>query len=237
MKKNLLSSLVLVSAFAINCAKTDSDNIKTSGFYANLQVKSSASNPSVAVCSASFQVESGGTFIDLSSGDVVTCNGQSMARSELLGIVSYTANLTATVGGTYTIVLTRSGESPYSASVTLPEAVVATSPANNYSGTKGTSLSFSWTSSSNSSDSMFVMASSVTSGDNKCPTTAMFTDSAPENGAGSFSASEMSLPATGVAGACAMTMTWQRTRLGSMPSGLKGTISGIQEVSRSITLN
>lgn len=237
MRKNLLLSMVILAAIVVGCAKTDSSNIKTSGFYADYAVKTLATSPSVATCTATFRVEAGGTYIDLSSGDTVTCNGQSMARSELFGIVTYSANLTATVGATYTIVLTRSGEVPYSASVTLPEAVSPTSPANNASGAKGSVLNFSWTTSSSSTDAMTVSASSVTSGDNKCPTMAYFQDSAPENGVGSFSASEMSLPATGIAGACSMNITWQRRRPGIMPSGLKGDISGVQEATRAITLN
>lgn len=237
MRKNILLNMILITGLGVGCAKTDSSNIKTSGFYADYTVKTSATNPSVATCSASFRVEAGGTYIDLSSGDTVTCNGQSMSRSELFGIVTYTATLAATVGSTYTVVLTRSGEAPYSASVTLPEAVSPTSPASGASGTKGNVLSFSWATSSSSIDTMTVSSSSVTSGDTKCPVAAYFQDSAPENGVGSFSASEMSLPATGSAGACSMNITWQRRRAGSMPSGLKGDITGVQEATRAITLN
>lgn len=237
MKKNLLISMMIVAVLGSGCAKTDSDNIKTSGFYADYTVKTLASNSSVATCSATFRVEAGGTYIDLSSGDTVTCNGQSMSRSEILGIVTYSANLTATAGATYTIVLTRAGESPYSSSVTLPEAVSPTSPAQGASAVKGNALSFSWATSSNSTDAMVVSASSVTSGDNKCPSSSYFQDSAPENGVGSFSASEMSLPATGVAGACSMAITWQRRRAGGMSSGLKGDISGVYEATRTLTLN
>lgn len=237
MRKNVLSLVLLGGIFGLGCAKTNSDNIKTSGFYASYQVLVNATNPSVATCSASFQVEAGGTFIDLSSNDSVTCNGQSMTRSELAGIVSYSANLTATTGATYTVVLTRAGESPYSASVTLPEPVANTSPASGTSFTKGNSLAFSWTASGNASDWMNVSTSRVTSGDSACPSEASFDDSAPENGSGSFSSTEMSLTTNGTAGACAMKINWKRYRAGTMPSGLNGVINAVQATSASITLN
>lgn len=237
MKKNLLSSLLCMAVFTVSCAKTDSDNIKTSGFYADYQVRTQASNSSIAVCSASFRVEAGGTFIDLSSGDFVTCNGQSMSRSEVLGMVTYTANVAATVGGTYALVLTRAGESPYTANVTLPSAVVPTSPANGTSSSKGSALNFSWTPSANSSDAMLVSTVKVTGGDTKCPETSYFDDTAPENGVGSFSASQMSLGVNGTAGACAMKVVWERRRTGVMPTGLNGVINAIQEANVSITLN
>ena len=131
--------------FVMGCAKTSSDNIKTSGFYATYSISTAATSPTIAICSASFSVEQGGTYIELGTADTVTCNGQSMTKSVVLGIVNYSANLTATVGSNYTVVLTRSGESPYSASVTLPAAIVTTAPSVGFSQAKGIGLTYTWT--------------------------------------------------------------------------------------------
>ncbi len=238
MKKRFLTLLVLVSILIQSCAKTNSDNIKTSGFYAEYSVSVDSSSPTVAKCVASFRVESGGTFIDLTTGDTVTCNGQAMSRSEIAGMVSYTVNLTGTVGATYTVLLTRSGESPYSATVTLPDPITTISPVNGASASKGAGLSFSWTPSSNASDAMLVSTTSVTGGDTNCPYSASYSNPAPESGVGSFSAMQMALPtATGTAGACSLKVSWQRQRPGTMPSGLKGSVTAVQNTSVGITLN
>jgi hypothetical protein len=238
VKVNFLSALAMTMVLVLGCAKTNSDNIKTSGFYAEYTVAVDATTNTVAKCSASFRVEAGGTFIDLSANDTVTCNGQSMARSEIAGIVTYSTNLTATVGGIYTVVLTRSGESPYSASVTLPAAVVTSAPANNGSFSKGAPLSLAWTISSNAADAIVVTTSRVTTDSTKCPNNALYANPAPEAGIGSFTAMDMALPtATGTAGTCNMNVNWQRQRLGTMPSGLNGSIYGIQSSSVPIILN
>jgi hypothetical protein len=237
MDRFLLLGLLAFGTFTLSCAKTDSSNVKTAAFYAEYAIKSSTANSSSAVCSASFRVESGGTFLDLNNGDRVTCNGLAMTRTELLGIVNYSVSLPATVGGTYTFILTRSGEAPYTATVTLPEIVVPTAPSVGSVFLKGNVLSVSWTPSENATDSMILSTSKVTSGDSKCPDIAAFDDSAPESGVGSFTSSQMSLPVNGASGACGMDIIFQRRRAGTMPSGLKGSIFGIQESSVGITLN
>ncbi len=227
----------VVSLLLIGCAKTSSDNIKTSGFYATYSISSAATSPTIAICSASFSVEQGGTYIELGSSDTVTCNGQTMTKSVVLGIVSYSANLTATVGSTYTVLLTRSGESPYSASVTLPAAIATTAPSVGFSQAKGLGLTYAWTASSNASDAMYLTGDAVTSGDLACPNRATFTDSPPENGSGAFSTTEMTLRSGGTTGACAYKISWERARVGTMPSGLNGTITAVQTVSVTGTLN
>lgn len=238
MKTNFLITTALISLLGMGCANTESDNVKTAGFYADYNVLTQATNPTVAVCSATFRVEAGGTFINLSSGDSVTCNGQAMSRSEIFGMVSYTVNLPATVGGVYTVVLTRAGESPYSASVTLPNPVSITSPANNFATTKGAPLNFSWTTNGAAEDSMRVSTVNANAtADRTCPFSASYYDSSPENGTGSFNASEMSLQQDGVAGVCSMKVTFDRTRYGAMSSRLKGQINSTQQASVTITLN
>lgn len=235
-KVNLYNIAMLAALLAVSCAKTDSDNIKTSGFYASYSVIVSDTNPTVAQCSASFTVEQGGTWIELGSSDSVTCNGQSMTKTVIGAIVNYNANLTATVGGTYTLVLTRQGENPYSAAVVLPAAIVTSAPPANFSQGKGNSLSLAWTSSASASDTMVVTTNRVTSSDTTCPLTARFEDSAPENGVGSFSSADMSLPSSGTAGTCLMKVVFERIQTGTMPAGLNGSIQAVQQASISGSL-
>jgi hypothetical protein len=238
MKKYLLAAGVMAALIGIGCAKTESENIKTSGFYANYNINVSSATPTTLSCEAYFTVEANGTYIDLSDSDTVTCNGQAMSKSVIGNIVTYSTNLTATVGGTYTIVLTRSGESPYSATVTLPEAVAGTTPADgSNTHAKGSQLNYTWTPSSNSADTMYMSTSRTTNGDLKCPDAALQTESSPEDGAGSFSASQMALPTGGTAGACSMGLTWRRTRTGTMPSGLNGYFRANQTKSITIIVN
>lgn len=237
--KNIKHFGFLLILLTIGCAKTSSDNIKTSGFFAHYSVEVSSTNPTQATCSASYTVEDGSTtYIELSANDTVKCNGNSMSKSVLGSIVTYSSTISGVAPGTsFEVVLTRSGETPYSATVTLPEAVAGTSPANASSGTKGAIYNFSWSSSSNSNDSMYVTTSRTVSGDSTCPNAATFLDSAPENGTGSFSAADMALPTGGVAGACGMKLQWQRMRSGTVGSGLNGRIRAYQTHAVSITLN
>lgn len=235
MKKYLM--MILMSLLIISCAKTKSDNIKTSGFYANYSVTGSQANTALVSCSASFQVESGGTYIDLSSGDSVTCNGQSMSRSELAGIVTYSASVAYQVGGTYEIVLTRTGESPYSSTVTLPEAVTGISPTSG-SYSKGAQINYSWTPSSTSSDEMIIQFNRVTSASpSPCPRSDSNYDTSPEDGSGAFGTNQTALPSDGIAGACSMQIKWIRARNGTMSSGLNGKIKAYQSNEANITLN
>lgn len=239
MKRNFLFKIFcIISVLLAGCAKTESENIKTSGFFAGYTVSVSSATPTTASCSASFTVEEGGTYIDLSDSDTVTCNGETMVKTVLGNIVSYSKSFsTVTPGATFTIVLTRSGESPYSASVTLPQAVVVTAPSSSFSQAKGAALDFSWTVSSDVGDAMYVTTERVTSGDTKCPYAASYLDSAPEAGSGTFGSSEMALPTDGTTGACSMNVNFERSRTGTMPSGLNGRIRALQSASVQGTLN
>ncbi len=230
---------ILFVMLAMGCAKTSSDNIKTSGFFAHYSVDVSSANPNQATCSASYTVEDGSaTHIELSGSDSVTCNGNSMSKSIVGTIVTYTAIISGVSTGTnFEIKLTRTGESPYIATVTMPEPVVGTSPANASSGTKGAVFNFAWTPSSNAGDTMYVQTIRTSGGDTNCPNSASFTDSPPENGTGSFSAADMTLPAGGTAGACAMKLQWSRSRTGVVGGGLSGRISAYQTHLVNITLN
>lgn len=82
-----------LTILATSCAKTESENVSTKGIYASFGLL--GNNVNSVNCSVQLQVGGPtGTFLDLSSGDSITCNGSNtMLRSELAGIITYSATL------------------------------------------------------------------------------------------------------------------------------------------------
>lgn len=214
------------------CSNTESENVKTSGFYATYTLF--AEGASSASCQATFQVGgSTGTYLDLNSGDTVTCDGQSMVRSELLGMITYTASVTATVGKTYEIVLTRSGEPTYTSTVVLPEAVAGTTPATTTNYTKGSVINTSWTPSSNTTEDFMTVTLSYTAGDHSASASA--DDTAPESGTLGFGSSDTNQYSS-TTGTFGGKITFKRKRVGTMASGLEGQIYSQQKLEIPINL-
>lgn len=230
---NRIFQLGIVVMLAVGCAKTDSDNVKTSGFYVTYSV--TGNNVGTAVCTARLQVGgSTGTYLVLSGADSITCDGQTMARSEFAGIVTYSVNVTYTVGKTYTVVLNRSGEGSYSSSVDLPPTIVGYTPSTTNSFQKGTTLNPTWTPSSNGSDTMYV---DLSYNYGTASRTIMHADTAPENGGGvAFGPTETQVTPAGAPGTWTGTLRYTRTRSGLLSSSLSGTISASQEVSVAVNL-
>lgn len=230
--KNYINGALILFALSlgsiISCSKTNSDNVKTSGIHATLSVE--GNNQNSVTCKATLQVGgSTGTYLDLTSGDTITCNGNSMSRSELLGIITYSATVPYQAGSTYTIVLTRTGEDPYSSSVVLPEAISNVSPSAAISQQKGSAISVSWTPSSNATEDSFSASLSATG------VSAYLTDSPPEQGALGFGSTDTT-PSPVSADSSTGTMTYTRTRSGTMATGLSGDIKAYQKTSVSVTL-
>lgn len=223
--------LFVLAVFAMGCAKTLSDNIKTDGFYASYKI--SGNNAGTAVCTASLQVGGvTGTYIDLVNGDVVTCDGQSMSRSEFAGIITYTASVPYVVGKTYNVVLTRAGEGSYTASVVLPEQIANFSPSGNPSFQKGSIINASWNTSSSGSDTMSIYLS-YSAGGNSYSYSKF--DSAPENGLLTFPGAETQVfPAA--PGNWPATLRFYRSQTGQMDSALDGSITAEQVQQVNITL-
>jgi hypothetical protein len=220
-----------ISISVMSCSNTPSDNVKTDGFYVTYKI--TGNNVNTATCKVTFQVGGAtGTYLDLSSNDVVTCDGQSMSRSEFAGIITYSVNVAYQVGKTYNVVLTRSGEDPYNASVTLPEAITGYSPSVPTTYQKGSSIAPTWTPSSNGADAMSVSLSySSTNGSRLSGKT----DSAPENGNGVvFDASDTQMTPA-VPGPWSGTITFTRNRTGNVGT-LSGSIRAEQEVSVVVNL-
>lgn len=231
---NLIYKLFWITAVLLiySCAKTDSSNIKTDGFYVTYRVV--GNNQNSAVCTASFQVGGvTGTYIDLNAGDTVTCDGQSMSRSEFAGIVTYSANVAYQVGKTYNIVLSRAGEGDYTSSVVMPQQIVGYSPSGSTSYQKGSAINVSWTASSNAFDNMKVSLNYNTG-------TSSYSfyedDTAPETGSGyGFSSLETQVNPP-VAGNWSGSIKFSRFLEGSMDVALEGSVRAGQEVSVNITL-
>lgn len=230
--KYIYTFMLFVLLFSVGCSKTASDNVKTSGFYATYRI--TGNNQNSATCTATFQVGGPtGTYLDLSSTDSITCDGQSMNRSEFAGIVSYSANVTYVVGKTYDIVLSRAGEGDYISSAVLPEAISGYSPSGAPSYQKGSPINISWTPSSSNSDNIYVYLNYTANGSSYSYSE---NDTAPESGVGTgFSTTEtqVSPPVTGTWNA---TLKFQRYRDGIMSSELDGNMLAEQQITVSVTL-
>lgn len=230
--KNFINGIFILLTLSfsslISCSNTKSDNVKTSGIHATFSVE--GNNQNSVNCQATLQVGGAtGTYLDLTSGDSVTCNGNSMSRSELLGIITYSATVPYQVGSTYTIVLTRTGENPYSSSVVLPEAISNVSPSSAISQQKGSAINVSWTPSSNATEDSFSASLSATG------VSALLTDSPPEQGALGFGSTDTT-PSPVSSDSSTGTLTYSRARSGTMATGLAGTIKAYQKTSVSVTL-
>lgn len=227
-----LIALLTSLAAAAGCAKTASENVKTSGFYVTYKV--TGNNQNSAVCTASFQVGGAlGTYLELSSGDNITCDGQQMSRSEYAGIVTYSTNVSYQVGKTYSLVLSRAGEGDYTSSVVLPTEIFGASPANNSSFQKGSAISVSWIASSNASEGMKIYLN-YSSG--SASYTYVKQDSAPEIGVGYGFGSNETQVNPPVFGTWSGAITFGRYLEGSMDAALAGSIKAVQESQISINL-
>jgi hypothetical protein len=217
--------------FGLGCTKTVSSNIKTSGLYASYQLV--GNNQNSVSCSVSFQVGGfTGTYVSLEDGDQVTCDGNSMIKSELFGIITYSATVSFRPSGSYEITLTRPGESAYTSNVTLPTVISGYSPSTSTTITKGNAQSVSWNASANTLESMDVTLSySVASQSYSYRQN----DTYPENGTLGFSSSETQVNST-VSGTWAGQLKFSRYLDGVMADSLDGYIKAKQEVIVSVSL-
>lgn len=231
--KTLNYALIIATMLTMSCSKTPSDNVKTAGFYVTYNV--TGNNQNAVTCTARLQVGgSTGTYLDLNAGDSITCDGQTMARSEFAGIITYSANAPYVPGKTYEIVLSRSGEGSYSSTAVLPDAIAGYSPNGTPSFQKGSTINPTWTASNNGSDYLYVGLSYSTalSGSHFISKT----DSAPENGNGvSFGPTETQLTPP-EAGTWNGTIRFTRAREGTLSGSLAGSIRASQEVTVNISL-
>ena len=111
----------------ISCAKAPMEDIKTRSIHASFKaIQDESGNVS---CRAVFQVgNSLGTYIELGSDGTVTCNGTPMHKSELVGMIEYSADVRAEEDNQYEIVFERTDDEPgiFTALAEIPSAPVIT---------------------------------------------------------------------------------------------------------------
>ncbi len=223
--------ILVLGFFSAGCSSTASDNVKTSGIYASYSVD--GNSISTATCTVILRVGGvTGTYLDLSASDQLTCDGQAMSKSSLLGIITYSASVSYSVGKSYEIVLTRSGETPYSSTVSLPEAVNITSPTSGTSFSKGSAITTTWSLPTTTAGGAYVSISASSGGSSYSKNYSQTNELGTYTFAATDSQSE-SMPV----GSWSGTIQVQRYISGTLASGLSGTILGTQSKSVAITLN
>lgn len=224
-------SIFSISIYMLSCSKTESSNIKTSGLYASYQIV--GNNQNSVNCSVSFQVGGyTGTYVSLENGDNVTCDGNSMIKSELFGIITYSATVSYRPSGSYVVTLSRPGESDYNSTVTLPTDISGYSPSSSTVVSKGNPVTITWSLSTNSYESMDATFSYTVANQSF---SYRQSDTYPENGTLGFSSSETQVnPA--VSGTWTGNLKYSRYLDGVMADGLEGRIRAQQEVTVSVTL-
>jgi hypothetical protein len=139
----VIISLLMILIFT-SCAQTGSSDILTNSIYLSQTIV--VDKDQNVTCTAVFQVGSAmGTYLELTNGDTVECNGTVMEKTELLGIVRYSANVAYVANGTYEILFERASDESYSSTVVLPNAITVTAPTDNYEYSKGSALPLAWT--------------------------------------------------------------------------------------------
>ena len=215
-----------MSAFAtFGCAKTPSSNVKTDGIYATFEAKGYAGK-TVEVHST-FQVGGPlGTNIELVGSDTITCNGQTLTRQDAGTFISYYYNFPYAAGSTYEFILSRSGEAPKVARVTLPEPVLLISPLNRNTYKSGYPINLSWTPGTSSSDVLHIEFQNGGSPRD------IYEDLPTDSGSFTIPAENTQIKSTSYDA----TLSLKRRRAGSFPNGLTGGIVQATEVSE-ISIN
>ncbi len=143
MKYYLFLSFCFI-ALLTGCAKSKSEDIRTTGLYVQYHATAAENRGSV---SASVTIQVGGptgTYVDLSGSDKIFCNGQEMDRSNLFNMITYTKTLPYQSHGLYEFVLKREGEADKTARVTLPDVVDISQPQNMEASRIGDPLFVRW---------------------------------------------------------------------------------------------
>lgn len=221
------------------CSIQQSGNIRTSGIRATYTI--TGDSRSGATASAQFTEKDTGvgiTYIQLSDGDEVTVNGMAMDEAHPFEI-SYESDVPLQVGGSYTFTFTRPGESPYVATVTLPDLVTITSPADGSTLNRGQAITMTWPVGANPSETM--IAAMTTNGDT---VGGYFTQTLlPDLGTATIGASYTTTAPSGTHAPSGPTpptiadLSVKRERAGTMPSGLSGSISAVQKAEASVGLH
>ena len=211
MKKSKIITLLSLFSLAA-CAKVDSTQVKSGGIYATFSVTEEGNGK--AICEAVFQVGSEtGTFMALEGGDRVSCEGKSLSKSEVLGMITYSAEVPLDRAKSYGITFSRQDEPEYKAELSLPEPLELTwpRPAERVNGTNGVELR--WNLGASTDYDMFAQVTGPNS------VTALGKEN-PDKGTRLIPASSLELPAGSTAENFTATVT--RAKAGSFPRGLAG---------------
>ncbi|MGZ3657910.1 MAG: hypothetical protein ACXVCS_20305, partial [Bdellovibrionota bacterium] len=212
MRTNFFLKILPFLALLPACAKVDSTQVKSGGIYSTYSVTADPSG--AANCEAVFQVGSPtGTYLSLQGADTVTCDGQPMTKSEVLGIITYSAKVSYDLNKTYTLIFHRDNEPDYKSDMSLPEPITLISPAtgDRLSGANGVELK--WALGNSIAYDMNVDLSGPTE-------STIFASEYPDKGSKLLPADSLKLPNGSTAENFTATVT--RSRAGSFPQGLAG---------------
>jgi hypothetical protein len=160
MKNESITALLAFATFIAACQSANSENIKTPGIAASFRITDNKSGTAAAHA----ELKIGSTYIDLSGGDALLCNGIKLAKSEgVLNEIRYDATVARlSPGGSYEFDFNRpsSGESHASYAV-APEPVLITAPANGTLVSAKAPLSVSWQAAAQGSIGISMVGSGV----------------------------------------------------------------------------
>ena len=197
----------------------DTGGLKTSDLRASFSVSYQSGS---VTCSAYFYTEANNySYVQLSDDDFVTCDGKIMTAT---GGGGYSVNVPYVAGKEYQVALIRKAESTYVAHVSVPNLPSGTTPVSGSNTGKGEELWVSWAASTDPRDGMVVEARNNLSG-----TALIFASltQRPESGLVKFSAAQMNAPIP-TGGTQNGSLSFFRTRYGTMPTGLAGEISSFR---------
>jgi hypothetical protein len=139
-----LHKWIFVGALSIvGCTKTSSEGLDTSALWAELAV---LQNPNGINARAEFRVSDGGTYVELQSGDQISCNGMTLRTFKLSNAVWYNESVPAAPAGqSYTFELTRNnGKEKSTATVQAPRALAISAPAASSMAKIGQPIELTW---------------------------------------------------------------------------------------------
>jgi hypothetical protein len=219
--------IAILAVLGAACTSVKSTDLETSGMAAYIAV--TADGQGNAYASAELTVDKNATdFVDLSPGDsfVATAGGtsQTMARSDLLGILSYNTNFSGkgAPGTAYTVALNRAAPdvSAPSSTCSIPQSFDLAAPVAGAALSRGSDVVVTY-SNPGQSDPMTYQLSGT------CVSNAGGTVPADS---GSFTIAKGTLVASGSLSSCDVTLTVSRTRTGQLDPayGYGGNISCAQ---------
>ena len=246
----LSGTLMASSLLATGCAQVDSEDLKTSGMYANIRVK--AKDTTTAEVGVDLTAGSGGAAskVNLTQGDTLTAvaGGQNQTLSQ-----TYTVKLVNDLhyrtafdfdgsGEAFTIALQRdAGQSAPDSTVTLPAAFSITAPTEGASLSAGDTLTVTWDPPQQDRTLMLTVVATCATSDGPRPVF-LHADDAPDDGIENIAVDELINQATDngrrrLTGPCDGKLRLQRSNIGTLdPHFGGGTIAALQVRTRGFTI-